>query len=89
MRSPPPTLLFLLVCRLPCPSPFSIPTPVPAELRGEGAGPGLLGGFADVAIKLLHGKFDEPIDEQDEVVEAAQCMLLPLVNACSDPAIIE
>ena len=42
--------------------------------RDEDVGPGLLGGLADVGIKLLHANV-ELIEEQEDVVDAAQSML--------------
>ena len=62
ITSPPPTLLFLRFCRLICTSPFNM-LEFANELRDEDAGPGLLGGFADVAIKLLQFNVDDPIEE--------------------------
>ena len=45
-------------------------TPTDARFRDEDVGPGRLGGFAEVGIKLLHARVVELIEEQEEVVVA-------------------
>ena len=62
-------------------------TPTAPRLRDEDVGPGLLGGFADVGIKLLHARVVELIEEQEDVVDAAQSML-PFIVPCPLPKIV-
>ena len=49
--------------------------PIPFACTRDDEGPGRRGGFADVGTKLL-AIVDDPIDEQDDVVDAAQSMIL-------------
>ena len=62
-------------------------TPTDARFRDEDVGPGRLGGFAEVGIKLLHARVVELIEEQEEVVDAAQSMI-PFIVDCALPSIV-
>jgi len=66
----------LRFCRLFGASLLRILAPPDVKERDDEDGPGLLGGFADVGMKLLHASVEDPIDEQDDVVDAAQSILL-------------
>lgn len=62
-------------------------TPTDARFRDDDVGPGRLGGFAEVGIKLLHARVVELIEEQEEVVDAAQSMI-PFIVDCALPSIV-
>jgi hypothetical protein len=68
----------LRFCRLFGVSLFRILPPPDVKERDDEEGPGLLGGFADIPVvmKLLHLRVEDPVDEQDDVVDAAQSMLI-------------
>ena len=87
ISSAPPTLVFLRFWRLLAASPLTPVTPIDARFRDEDVGPGRLGGLAEVGIKLLHARVVELIEEQEEVVDAAQSMI-PFIVDCALPSIV-